>query len=200
LESGNKSLNFHHPLCSVNEKLCFLNIKTVQRTHSVIGQLARCMRPGRPWGPCSSCLATCPVRGASIANELSGLLVFFLQPLSLQTSSTVLDDWWHLVGIEEVHIYRGVLCCCLACMPLRIQDVSACLIQELLCLENGGYTIHRNLLGAYQITLSECIAAAALPHIFVTVWPGYRRLEVQMEQNEVSFCPLFPGFRKSILY
>ena len=37
-------------------------------------------------------------------------------------------------------------------MPLRIQDASACLVQELLCLENGGYTILRNLLAAYQIT------------------------------------------------
>jgi hypothetical protein len=54
------------------------------------------------------------------------------------------------VGIEEVAIYGCVLCCCLVCMPLRIHDVSACLIQEL-CLENGGYTIVRNLLAVYQL-------------------------------------------------
>jgi hypothetical protein len=49
-------------------------------------------------------------------------------------------------------MYRGLLCCCLACMPFGILDVSACLIQELLCLKNGGATIHRNWLAAYQIT------------------------------------------------
>lgn len=49
------------------------------------------------------------------------------------------------------------------------------------------------------IPLSGCIAAALLPHTVIIVRPRYRRLELQGEQNEFSFFPLLPGFRKSIL-
>jgi len=87
------------------------------------------------------------------------------------------------VGIEEVHIYRGVCVVAWPVCPLEYRTSVLALIQELPCLENGGYTILRNLLAAYQITLSDCIAAAVLPHIFIIVGPGYRRLEVKREEN-----------------
>jgi hypothetical protein len=111
------------------------------------------MRSGRPWGPCSSCLATSPVLGASIASELSGLL--WCSSLSPSRYRLRRQCWMiggSTVVVEEVGICRGVPCCCLACVPIRKQDDSAFLIQELICLENEGYTILRNLLAAYQIT------------------------------------------------
>jgi hypothetical protein len=224
----------------------------------------------------------CQYSQRSVRNSL----VFYPKSHSVQSSPTVLDDWWHYSRSRRSR-NGGVLCCCLTCMPPRIQDASACLVQELLCLGNRGYTILRDLLAAYHITrchnaagrpvssdscsllrvvrvqhytslafkpffglvrgscwpagvllvmnllgefrvlgvcteswpktiflsfgqmdrfgmetlipLSRCLAAAVLRHLLIIIGPRYRRLEVQTEQNGVSFCPLFPGFRKSIL-
>lgn len=113
----------------------FLNTKRVQHTLSVIcyaGQVARCMRSGRLRGPCSPCLATWSVRGASIANELSGLLwCSSRSPSRYRLRRQCWMTGGSTVVIEEVKLYRGALCC----MPLRLRDVSACLIQELCALK-----------------------------------------------------------------